>query len=376
MNNAFRKWLLVLFVTFPGGFLSCTSPDAPIQEGGGVLPVEILGVYGGIPGDELKDENMTLAGFGVTGIFLNSRSITVETVETVHSQGAGIFAEFNTLHQAEYLGTHPDAAPVGRDGKVSPSASGWQGICPTHPGYRMERMEEFRQLLSSFPLDGVWLDYHQSHANWELADPVIPDTCFCDRCLNRFSSATGIKLPHGPAEDISAYILDEHGDAWISWRNGIYTDWIREFREVLDEVSPQTLLGCYHCPWTDQEFDGALVKKLGIDLKSQAEYIDVFSPLLYHAYLGHAGDLGWISSHVSWLGSYLGVEGKAGEKVRIWPIVQLADLGGDVPVSEVAGVLDAGLSFPSSGIMVFSWGRIKDHPGKVQEMTRFFLEAE
>ena len=369
-----RNNLIALTLFCCGSLPGCIASETAESPGEAVSRVEVRGVYGGIPGEE-KD-GASLSDFGVTAVFLNSRSITAETVEAVHSQGAGIFAEFNTLHQAEYLEAHPDAAPVGRDGKVSPPASGWQGICPTHPGYRMERMQEFRQLLNSFSLDGVWLDYHQAHANWELAEPVMPDTCFCDRCLGRFSADTGIELPQGSTGDISSYILDEHGDEWISWRNGIYTDWIREFREILDEESPQTLLGYYHCPWTDKEFDGALVKKLAIDLKSQAEYIDVFSPLLYHAYLGHAGDLGWISSHVAWLGDYLGVEGKPGEKVRIWPIVQLADLGGDVPASEVAGVLDAGLRHPSSGVMFFSWGRIKDQPGKVQEMARFYLAAE
>ena len=59
-------------------------------------------------------------------------------------------------------------------------------------------MQEFRQLLTDFSLDGVWLDYHQGHANWELAEPMLPDTCFCERCLGQFSAATGIELPSGP----------------------------------------------------------------------------------------------------------------------------------------------------------------------------------
>ena len=40
------------------------------------------------------------------------------------------------MHDAGYLKDHPDAAPVGADGQASPPPDGWQGICPTHPGYR------------------------------------------------------------------------------------------------------------------------------------------------------------------------------------------------------------------------------------------------
>ena len=367
---------MLIVVSSFAGLIACVSSDVPVEPEKENISVEIRGVYGGIPGSENFEAEKSLADFGVDAVFLNSRSITADTVEAVHSQGAGIFAEFNTLHQAGYLKDHPDAAPVGRDGTLSPPTGGWQGICPTHPGYRAERMREFRQLLSDYDLDGVWLDYHQSHANWELAEPILPDTCFCDRCLGSFSADTGIELPQGDTDVISRFIIEDHGTEWINWRNGVYTDWVREIREILDEERPSALLGYYHCPWTDEEFDGALLEKLAIDLKSQSQYIDVFSPLLYHAYVGKPGDMDWISSHVSWLGNYLGVEGKPGDKIRIWPIVQLADLGSDISASEVPGILEAGLSSPASGIMIFSWGRIKDQTEKVDEMTRVFLETE
>ena len=102
------------------------------------------------------------------------------------------------MHVAGYLKDHPDAAPIGRDGKVCPPPHGWQGICPTHPGYRESRMADFRRVLRDFAIDGVWLDYHHSHASWEQAVPDLPDTCFCQRCLAQFSRETKTKLPDEP----------------------------------------------------------------------------------------------------------------------------------------------------------------------------------
>ena len=288
-------------------------------------------------------DGKTLADAGVNAIWIGERGITKARVERVHAQGAKIFAEFNTLHRADYLKEHPDAAPVGPDGKRSPAPHGWQGICPTHPAYRKWRMDAFRKLLEEHALDGVWLDYHHAHASWERADPVLPDTCHCARCTKQ-----------------------SKGKDWVEWRCGVFTDWVREFKEIRDAVRPKALLGTFHCPWTDGEREGALRRKLAIDLKAQAKYIDVFSPMPYHARFGHAQDPAWISRQIKWLGEYLG------DGTRIWPIVQLADWGEAVPVEQVASVLDHATRPPAGGVMVFAWGKLKKRPKKIAAMVECY----
>lgn len=332
--------------------------------------IEVRGIYGGIPGE--GGEELDLASLGVNAVWIGSGGVTKERVEAVKAQGARIFAEFNTLHVAGYLEEHPDAAPVGPDGKISPPPHDWQGICPTHEGYRSYRMEEFRELAGNFDLDGIWLDYHHSHAAWEREDPVLPDTCFCPRCLAEFSASTGIVLPDQTTARKAAYILEEHREAWIEWRCDLFTDWVREFREILDEERPGALLGTFHNPWSDQDYDGARIEKLAIDLKAQAEYIDVFSPMPYHARFGYADDPQWVARQVSWLGEYLGITGGPGEVIKIWPIVQLADWGREVHPSQVEELLFFGSQPPSTGVMVFSWGRVKDQPEKVAALRRFY----
>ena len=69
-------------------------------------------------------------------MWLGSGSITAERLALLRAQALQVYAEFNTLHVADDLKTHPDAAPIGADGEVSPPPNGWQGICPTHDGYR------------------------------------------------------------------------------------------------------------------------------------------------------------------------------------------------------------------------------------------------
>lgn len=334
--------------------------------------IRIRGIYGGVPTELL--ENGTLHDYGINAIFMGSGGINAERVAILKKQGAKVFAEFNTMHVASYLKDHADAAPVGVDGKVCPPPHGWQGICPTHPGYRRFRMDEFRRVLRDFEIDGIWLDYHHSHASWERAVPDMPDTCFCDRCIAQFSLQTKTHLPDESTPQLSRTILENHRDRWVQWRCDVFTDWVREFRSIIEEIRPQALLGTFHCPWTNADFDGALRNKLAIDLKAQAEYIDVFSIMPYHARFGHASDPSWISRQTKWLGDYLSIKGQPGERHRIWPIVQLSDWGETVSADQVRSVMDHGTRRPATGVMVFNWGSLKKQMAKVNEMAEYYRE--
>src|SRR5690242_19771385 len=134
------------------------------------MSISIRGIYGGIP-TEWFEQGRTLDDYGVNAVWIGSGSLSEEGITLLKSQGAQVFAEFNTMHEAGYLQEHPDAAPIGTDGQICPPPDGWQGICPTHPGYRRYRMEAFRAALRNYAIDGIWLDYHHSHASWEQAVP-------------------------------------------------------------------------------------------------------------------------------------------------------------------------------------------------------------
>ncbi len=326
--------------------------------------LEVRGIYGGVPSELWKD-GKPLADSGVNAVWVGSGSVTEEVVRTLHAQGARVFAEFNTLHVAGFLKAHPDAAPVGIDGKPCPPPSGWQGICPTHPGYRKHRMDNFRAVLTRFEIDGIWLDYHHAHASWEQAKPEMPDTCFCARCLERFSRETRIESPAGD-------LLGKHQEAWVRWRCDVFTDWVREFREIVNAVRPKALLGTFHCPWSETDHDGAIRTKLAIDLKAQAKHVDVLSIMPYHARFGHHDDPAWISRQTQALGKLLGLEGKPGEKPRIWPILQLSDWGEKVPAGQVRAVLDHGSRAPATGVMFFHWSGLRQQPEKVAEAVKFY----
>jgi hypothetical protein len=158
----------------------------------------------------------------------------------------------------------------------------------------------------------------------------------------------------------------------VQWRCCVFADWVREFRGIIERESPGTLLGSFHCPWSESDHDGALRRKLAIDLKAQSQYLDVLSIMPYHARFGHSTDPAWISRQTAALGRLLGIKGEPGEGVKIWPIVQLSDWGEPVPVSQVNEVLDHGSRAPATGVMVFVWGTLHPQWQKVDAMGQFY----
>jgi len=334
--------------------------------------IEVRAVYGGFPAELLRD-GKRLADFGINAVFVGSDGITAELVAKARQQNVRLFAEFNTLHVPSYLKEHPDAAPVGTDGKICPPPHDWQGVCPTHPAYRRFRMDQFQRVLREHAIDGIWLDYHHSHASWERDEPAMPDTCFCDRCIEQFSRETATALPQASRAEVAALLLGKHRGTWVQWRCGVLTDWVRQFREIRDQTRPGALLGTFHCPWNETDYQGALREKLAIDLKAQAAHLDVLSPMPYHARFGHHADPAWIGRQVAWLGQHAGIKGDANERLKIWPIVQLADWGQQVPPEQVEAVLRHGSARPARGIIVFHWGGLRSQPEKLKRMTDCFV---
>lgn len=369
MNRQFHGLRPCLALTLVGLVM---SPVASAAEPATSRPeVTIRGIYGGVPAD-LLEERRSPADLGVNAVWVGSGSLPTTPIARLKRQGLKVFAEFNTMHEASFLNEHPDARPVGADGQPCPPPDGWQGVCPTHPGYRAARMDAFRRALADHDIDGIWLDYHHAHASWEQAEPKLPDTCFCPRCLDRFKAETGATLPDGSTADRARHLLGPLKEQWVAWRCGVFTDWVRQFRSILDQTRPAALLGTFHCPWSEDDRDGALRQKLAIDLKAQAPFLDVLSPMPYHARFGHPNDPAWISRQTAWLGRYLGLEGRPGERLKIWPIIQLSDWGEPVHAPQVGSIVDHGTRRPATGVTVFNWGSLHREQDKVDQLFRAY----
>ncbi|MCD6598731.1 MAG: hypothetical protein J7L04_13640, partial [Bacteroidales bacterium] len=193
--------------------------------------VEIRGIYGNPK--PLWDKGYNLNTLGINAIFVHSRSINHDMINRARSEKLMVFAEFATLNGKTYVDKHPEAWAINEKGEKVQAASWFMGVCPTEPGFRQYRFDQLRNLLLEYDLDGVWMDYVHWHAQFEDPEPILPETCFCNNCLEEFSIYSEIKIPDGTISKKALWILNKHDALWREWRCKIIYEWTAEIKSII-----------------------------------------------------------------------------------------------------------------------------------------------
>ncbi|HMG92343.1 MAG TPA: hypothetical protein VK589_19935 [Chryseolinea sp.] len=350
-----------LFVAFTVTNKSIVHPLPPKQ-------IEIRGIYGSP--EPFWKKNLRLDQLGVNAIFIHSGSINELMMKRAKSEGLKVFAEFATLNGKNYVDAHPEAWAIDKNGKRVEAATWFMGVCPTEPGFRQHRLNELQALLRKFPLDGVWMDYLHWHAQFEDPEPILPETCFCESCLSSFQSATRIKVPEGTTTERAEWIFKNIDGAWRSWRCSIIAGWVRDFKRTLRQERPDALLGVYHCPWDDDDFNGARRRTLGLDYDSLRGIVDVFSPMVYHGRMEKSPE--WVKENIEWFCKRLNIE--AGTNPKVWPIVQAYNDPKTISPAEFESVLRFGAGAQATGVMMFTSNSVAEDEGKIAVMKKVYTE--
>lgn len=328
--------------------------------------IEIRGIYGNP--QPFWDKDIRLNDLGVNAIFVHGGSINQKMIDRAQSEGLKVFAEFATLNGKNYVEAHPEAWAINERGEKVEAATWFMGVCPTESGFRQYRFTQLRKLLQEFELDGVWMDYVHWHAQFEDPEPILPETCFCDHCLMDFSRDTHIEIPEGSTSEKAQWILETQDKLWRDWRCKVIYDWAYEMKGIIKEVRPAALLGLYHCPWNDVEFDGARRRILGLDYDLLKQTVDVFSPMVYHGRMERSPE--WVGENISWFSDKLNI--KRDGIPKIWPIVQAHNDPNVISNHEFETVLRGGLAGESSGVMMFTSYAVAEDEGKIEVMKKVY----
>jgi hypothetical protein len=331
-----------------------------------VKEIEIRGIYGSPEG--FWKSNLNLNELHVNAIFLHHNSLNKPMMERAKTEGVKVFAEFATLNGKGYVDKHPEAWAIDKHGKKVEPATWFMGVCPTEPGFRKHRIDELRKLLNSYDLDGVWMDYLHWHAQFEDPEPILPETCFCENCLAAFQAASDVRLPEGTIASKSEWIFTNHETSWRNWRCSVIADWVRTFKKVLNEEKPGALLGVYHCPWDDDDFNGARRRILGLDYDSLRGIVDVFSPMVYHGRMGKNAE--WVKENIQWFSDRLDLR-RAGSP-KVWPIVQAHNDPGTISPEEFEKVLQFGATGGATGVMMFTSNAVAEEASKIAVMKKVY----
>ena len=337
--------------------ISCSAP-----KGKEIL---VRGIYGH-PGP-IWEQGYSLDELGVNAIFVHSGSITDEMIIRARQEGQKIYAEFATLNGKNYVEEHPEAWAIDSSGNRVEPASWFMGVCPTNPEFKKHRLSQLEELLKKHDIDGIWMDYVHWHAQFEEPEPILPETCFCDHCIDQFATEKNLDIPGNTTKEIAGWILENEVTAWRGWRCQVIYEWALDMRTTMDRYDQGLLLGLYHCPWNDNEYDSARINILGLDYNLLKPVVDVFSPMVYHGRMGR--EPGWVANNIQWFSDRY-FEGQ--DDPKIWPIVQAYNDPGIITADEFIKVMEGGLSGASSGVMMFTSRAVADDPQKIEAMKKFY----
>jgi hypothetical protein len=258
-----------------------------------------------------------------------------EAFEICAQHGLAPCVEFKTF-RADFA-RRPELIPIGADGKPIRYGRLVQGICLSQTEFLAETEEALWTGVRVYQPVGIWLDY-LTYAGWfEVPDPDLQESCFCPSCIADFCEATGIDATT-PDE-----ILSQHAQAWTRRKCERISQFGHRYAEIIRTQLPDCIIGAYMCPWTPEEFDGALTRIFAQDYALLAPAIDVFTPLIYAQKSGRTPDWGrqWLEASPSFV--------PAGNRVQL--ILDAMDFPESLEVTAQADP-------PSWGIQIFGGDQI------------------
>jgi hypothetical protein len=290
---------------------------------------------------------------GATGIFVSHTNPGKANIPSARKAGLRVSIEVTLFAGRQWWEKFPSSRPIDASGKPIEPQNGYSGVCPNHPAIRQRQLATIRRLITSLPINGLWLDFIRYPGRWEVPDPIIPDACYCPNCLSFFTEETGMKLP--TAVNAAIRIIKHSPRQWQDFREKRITDFVSAVKKMIKDSGQPIELGVFCLP--DQERAGKVAQKLP-DLSATA---DILSPMLYHAMCGRSTD--WIASQIR---SFSGL------KRPILPIIQSEDKPRRLPAEEFRQSLKASVRSPSGGVVIlFLEDLLKDR--KKTETFRRFL---
>lgn len=282
------------------------------------------------------------AGYGANAFWFHGFNEAAFEACTQHAIAPCV--EFKTF-RADF-DARPELIPIGADGKPIRYGRLVQGVCLSQEDFLAETEENLLTGLLQFQPTGIWLDY-LTYAGWfETPTPDLQESCFCADCMAEFCQATGIDAT------TPEQILRAHRAEWTRHKCQRIASLAHHYATLIRTHRPGCIIGAYMCPWTPDEFDGALTRIFAQDYELLAAAIDVFTPLIYVHKSGRLPEWGrtWLEQSADFV--------PAGHKVQ--PILDALDF----PDSLLAV---AESTVPSWGVQLFGGAQVFGDPVRAQQ---------
>lgn len=231
-------------------------------------------------GKDAEEIAYILSSWGINAVFGGYKD--KQMLEALRKYGIKTYVSVRIFHNGRFWHKYPQSRPIDVHGNPIEKEEWYTPLTPSNHEVRMERLAEIEKLVSSYDVDGVWLDFTYWPCLWERPKPKLYQTSFDSVSIKKFEKETGVAIPLKfiTITEKAKWILNNHKNKWIRWKCEQITSFVREAKEIVKERGK--LLGLFVVPFLPEDYENAIEEIIGQDYKALSRYVDIFSPMVYH----------------------------------------------------------------------------------------------
>jgi hypothetical protein len=230
-----------------------------------------LPLWFGPYGSGALEHAATLAAYGANAVWFHG--FDEPAFDACAQHGLAACVEFKCF-RADFS-RRPELIPIGVDGRPIRYGRLVQGVCLSQQAFLEETEEALRAGVRDHRPAGIWLDYLTYGGWFETPEPDLQESCFCPACVAEFNEVTGLDATE------PALILERYAAEWTRHKCERVAGYAAHYAAIIRGQLPECAIGAYMCPWTPEEYGGALTRIFAQDYALLAPAIDVYTPLIY-----------------------------------------------------------------------------------------------
>ena len=331
-------FIILLICLFPGVDFAPAVERDPNQKIKAIYGLNYKDKY--FKGKDINQIVQELKSRGVNALF--GDYCNKELIKALHKNNMYFFVEVSVFVGERYWEKYPDSRPINAKGEKISKIKWYAGLCPNQEDLKKEKLAKIKQLITDYDIDGIWLDFIRYPCHWEVPEPILEQTCFCDECLKIFQKETKISIPQNlkTTKSRAEWLLKEHGKDWTEWKCQRITSLVKDVRKIINQNRPEVILAMFTVPWKTGGHNNAIKKIIGQDYSALAEYVDIFSPMVYHKMCNKSKK--WIADITDYVAQLTGKD--------VLPIIQTRD----IKEQEFSLMLDTVTGSRAKGVIIFS----------------------
>lgn len=301
---------------------------------------------------------------GASSAVLPVHTLTEALLERLQQRSATVYVDLPLFAGADLRVSFPDSAPVDEYGSAMGSDEWYVPLCPNNARVRAHRFADLRSMLERYEdaVHGIWLDFVRYPLRWEVPQPNLVQTCFCDQCLALFFAHPLREYVVDERTTVIRSILYEHLDAWIEWKCQRIAGFVQDIRDFLRTQRPDLRLGLFALPWRLSDHNAAIRAIVGQDVALLGGRVDVISPMVYHRLCGQSPT--WIADVVE--------EIRTRSCADILPIIQTIDAPGSLSAADLRRALEIARASSDQGVLLFDLSAVVRDPDKLAVVRKAF----